>query len=90
MMRSSVGSARGKSALLWSLLREDCPFYMCETLCGRKPWPEGTDRSNMPRYLAQSDFAPFPFQSGRIMARFQLVGMTQYFQMNVKRGCSQH
>ena len=31
MMRSSVGSARGKSALLWSLLREDCPFYTCET-----------------------------------------------------------
>ena len=39
----------------------------------------GTDRSDIPRYLVQSDFEPFPFQSGRIMARFQSVGMTQYF-----------
>ena len=49
----------------------------------------GTDRSDMPRYLVQSDFEPFPFQSGRIMARFQSVGITQYFQMSVKRGSSQ-
>ena len=49
----------------------------------------GTDRSDIPRYLVQSDFEPFPFQSGRIMARFQSVGMTQYFQMSVKRGSSQ-
>ena len=28
----------------------------------------GTDRSDMPRYLVQSDFEPFPFQCGRIMA----------------------
>ena len=48
-----------------------------------------TDRSDIPRYLVQSDFAPFPFQSGRIMARFQSVGMTQYFHMSVKRGSSQ-
>ena len=44
----------------------------------------GTERSDMPRYLVQSDFGPFPFQSGRIMAMFQSVGMTQYFQMRVK------
>ena len=43
----------------------------------------------MPRYLVQSDFGPFPFQSGRIMAMFQSVGMTQYFQISVKRGSSQ-
>ena len=49
----------------------------------------GTERSDMPRYLVQSDFGPFPFQSGRIMAMFQSVGMTQYFQMRVKRGSSQ-
>ena len=49
----------------------------------------GTERSDMPRYLAQSDFGTFPFQSGRIMAMFQSVGMTQYFQMSVKRGSSQ-
>ncbi len=49
----------------------------------------GTDRSDMPRYLVQSDVEPFPFQSGRIMARFQSVGITQYFQMSVKRGSSQ-
>ncbi len=50
----------------------------------------GTDRSDdIPRYLVQSDFEPFPFQSGRIMARFQSVGMTQYLQMSVKRGSSQ-
>ena len=36
--------------------------------------------------LVQSDFEPFTFQSGRIMARFHSVGMTQYFQMSVKRG----
>ena len=48
-----------------------------------------TDTSDMPRYLVQSDFEPFPFQSGRIMARFQSVGITQYFQMSVKRGSSQ-
>ena len=41
----------------------------------------GTDRSGIPRYLVQSDFEPFPFQSGRIMARS--VGMS------VKRGSSQ-
>ena len=28
----------------------------------------GTDRSDMPRYLVQSDFEPFPFQSGIMMA----------------------
>ena len=33
----------------------------------------------------QSDLEPFPFQSGLIMTRFQSVGMTQYFQMSVKR-----
>ena len=49
----------------------------------------GTDRSDIPRYLVQSDFEPFPFQSGIITARFQSVGMTPYFQMNVKRGSSQ-
>ena len=49
----------------------------------------GTDRSDIPRYLVQSDFEPFPFLSGRIMARFQSVGMTQYFQMGVMRGSSQ-
>ena len=49
----------------------------------------GTDRSDMPRYLALSAFGPFPFQRGTIMARFQSVGMTQYFQMSVKRGRSQ-
>ena len=49
----------------------------------------GTDRSDIPRYLVQSDFEPFPFQSGIIMARFQSVGMTQYFQMSVMRGSSQ-
>ena len=49
----------------------------------------GTDRSDMPRYLMQSDFGPFPFQSGIIMARFQSVGMTQCFQMSMKRGNSQ-
>ena len=49
----------------------------------------GTDRSDMPRYLALSDFGPFPFQRGIVMARFQSVGMTQYFQMSVKRGSSQ-
>ena len=49
----------------------------------------GTERSDMPRYLAQSDFVPFPFQSGIIMAMFQSVGMTQHFQMSVKRGSSQ-
>ena len=46
----------------------------------------GTDRCEIPRYLVQSDFGPFPFQSGRIMARLQSVGMTLYFQMSVKRG----
>ena len=49
----------------------------------------GTDRSDIPRYLVQYDFEPFPFHSGRIMARFQSVVMTQYFQMSVKRGNSQ-
>ena len=49
----------------------------------------GTDKSDMPRHLVQSDFEPFPFQSGRIMAKFQSVGMTLYFQMSVKRGSSQ-
>ena len=49
----------------------------------------GTERSDIPRYLVQSDFEPFPFQSGRIMASFQSVGMTQYFQMSVKRGSRQ-
>ena len=49
----------------------------------------GTDRSDMPRYLALSDFGPFHFQRGSIMARFQSVGTTQYFQMSVKRGSSQ-
>ena len=49
----------------------------------------GTERSDMPLYLVQSDFGPFPFQSGRIMAMFQSVGMTQYFQISVKRGSSQ-
>ena len=49
----------------------------------------GTDRSDIPRYLVQSDFEPFPFHSAIIMARFQSVGMTQYFQMSVKRGSSQ-
>ena len=34
-------------------------------------------------------FGPFPFQSGRIMARVQSMGMTLYFQMSVKRGSSQ-
>ena len=61
-------------------------------ICGRNPWPkqtEAVDRSDMPRYLLQSDFEPFPFQSGRIMARFQSVGMPLYFQMSVKRGSSQ-
>ena len=28
----------------------------------------GTDRSDMPRYLVQSDFDTFRFQSGRMMA----------------------
>ena len=52
------------------------------------PWPIYTrpDRSDIPRYLVQSDFEHFPFQSGRIMARIHSVGMTQYFQMSVKRG----
>ena len=27
----------------------------------------------MPRYLVQFDFGPFPFQSGRFLARFQAV-----------------
>ena len=49
----------------------------------------GTDRSDMPRHFAQSDSVPFPFQSGRIMARFESVGMTQYFQISVKRGSTQ-
>ena len=49
----------------------------------------GTDRSDIPRYLVRFYVEPFPFQSGRIMARFQSVGMTQYFQMSVKRGSSQ-
>ena len=49
----------------------------------------GTDKSDMPRYLVQSDFEPFPFQSGRIKAKLQSVGMTLYFQMSVKRGSSQ-
>ena len=49
----------------------------------------GTDRSDIPRYLVQSDFELVPFQSGRIMARFQSVGMAQYFQMSAKRGSSQ-
>ena len=49
----------------------------------------GTDRSDIPRYLVQPDFEPFPFQGGRIMARFHTVGMPQYFQMSVKRGSSQ-
>ena len=49
----------------------------------------GTDRIDIPRYLVQSDFEPCPLQSGIIMARFQSVGMTQYFQMRVKRGSSQ-
>ena len=49
----------------------------------------GTDKNDMPRYLVQFDFEPFPFQSGRIMAKFQSVGMTLYFQMSVKRGSSQ-
>ena len=37
----------------------------------------------------RSDFGPFPFQSGIIMARFQSVEMTLYFQMSVNRGHSQ-
>ena len=49
----------------------------------------GTDRSDIPRYLQPCDLAHFPFQSGSIMARFQSVGKTQYFQMTVKRGSSQ-
>ena len=40
------------------------------------------------QYLVQSDFEPFPFQSGRIMARFQSVKMKLYFQMSVKRRSS--
>ena len=35
----------------------------------------GTDRGDIPRYLVESDFEPFPFQSGRMMAKFQSVGM---------------
>ena len=45
----------------------------------------GTDKIDMPRYLVQSDFEPFPFQGGRIVAKFQSVGMTLYFEMSVKR-----
>ena len=43
----------------------------------------GTDRSDIPRYLVQSDFELLPFQSGMIMARFQSVG---YFQISVEIG----
>ena len=50
-------------------------------ICGRKPWPEQTEVI----YLGISDFEPFTFQSGRIMARFHSVGMTQYFQMSAPR-----
>ena len=40
----------------------------------------GTDRSDIPLYLLQSD--------DRIMAMFQSVGIAQYLQMSVKRGSS--
>ena len=67
-------------------------FMMLRFLWGaRRIWAKtlaGTQRSDMPRYLAQSDFGPFPFQSGRIMAMFQSVGMTKYFQMSVPRRSS--
>ena len=78
------GSARGKAALL--------PPYIVLFIRARHIWAKtlaGTDRSDIPRYLVQSDFELFPFQSGRIMARFQSVGIIQYFQMSVKRGSSQ-
>ena len=45
----------------------------------------GIDRSDIPRHLVQSDFEPFPFQSGIIMVRFQSVGMPQYFQMSMNK-----
>ena len=31
----------------------------------------GTDRSDILRYLVQSDFEPSPFKSGIILAKFQ-------------------
>ena len=49
----------------------------------------GTDKSDMSLYLVPSDLDPFPFQSGRIMAKFQSVWMTLYFQMSVQRGSRQ-
>ena len=77
-------SAFGPLTMLRSMLRKKCSFHTCE-------WAKtlaGTDRSDIPRYLLQSDFEPFPFQSGTLMARFQSVEMTQYFQISVNRGSS--
>ena len=33
-----------------------------------------TDISDIPRYFLQSNFAPFPFQNGILMARIQTEG----------------
>ena len=84
MLRSSVDRPGVKP-----LCCDRCVAKIVLFTYARHMWAKtlvGTDRSDKPRYLVQSDFEPFPFQSGRIMARFHSVKMTQYFQMSVKRG----
>ena len=86
MMRSSVDRPGVKPLCCGRCLANIVLFIRA-----RHMWAKtltGTDRS-IPQYLVQSDFEPFPFQSGRIMAQFQSVGMTLYFQISVKRGGSQ-
>ena len=69
------------------LLRKDRSFIRASHMLAKTL--AGTDRSDIPRYLLLFGVAPFPFQRGIIMTRFQSVGMIQCFHMSVKRGSSQ-
>ena len=55
-------------------------------MCGKTL--TGPDRGEIPRYLALSDFGPFPFQGGKVVARFHVVSGDDIKLTDIKIACS--
>ena len=88
MMRSSVDLPGVKPLCYGRCVANIVLFIRARYYVGVKTLAE-TDRSDIRLYLGNCRGRMFPFHCGRLMARFQSVGMTHYFHTIVKRGTIQ-